>query len=512
MHSPESQRNVLSEALRAGDPAKVKGLINAGAKIKYRDENGYDALIDAVHGRDVVRDSRLIELLDLLVKHGVQLSGITNYNESGLRVLSRLGRFDAVQFLLRAGADRSHLQWSPLIESVALGSLADVETLVYSGAPLEARDYWERTAWLIAIQTGDIAKADLLRRHGANVEACGRCGKPPLFYAIENHHCEMLRWLLACGLDPEQTDEFGTTSLITAVEANDLDCVETLLAANVAIDRVHHGSTAIASARSRPVTLGLLAAGADPAELSHEGRRVLVGLPAETTSDFLNVVSAQDFLRARTRRFGTANPELITEPFWDAMIRGGMGAYAANQHFGGESSCGSTPVWCAQRFGQTLTILPDGRAIQIAGEHEDHYDPDFCIYNDVFVHETDGSIRIYGYPETVFPPTDFHSATLVQDWIFILGSLGYGREIISETPIYRLDVRTFQIERVRASGNSPGWIHRHRAKLTSANEIVIEGGEVLTDVNGKRLSVANSRTYFLDLNRMEWRLVHAPGC
>jgi hypothetical protein len=28
-------------------------------------------------------------------------------------------------------------------------------------------------------------------------------------------------------------------------------------------------------------------------------------------------------------------------------------------------------VWCAQRFGQSLSFLPDGRVIQIAGEHED---------------------------------------------------------------------------------------------------------------------------------------------
>ena len=61
----------------------------------------------------------------------------------------------------------------------------------------------------------------------------------------------------------------------------------------------------------------------------------------------------------------------------------------------------------AQRFGQSLTLLPDGPALQFGGEHEDYYDPDFCIYNDVFVHEGDGSITIYGYPESAFPPRVF---------------------------------------------------------------------------------------------------------
>jgi ankyrin repeat protein len=121
MQSSDPNREILSDALRAGDPTKVAAVIEAGAEIKYRDANGYDALIDAVHGRDLQQDSQLIDLLDLLVKHGVALSGVSSYNESGLRVLSRVGRFDAVRFLLNAGADPAHLQWTPLIEAVALG-------------------------------------------------------------------------------------------------------------------------------------------------------------------------------------------------------------------------------------------------------------------------------------------------------------------------------------------------------------------------------------------------------
>ena len=33
------------------------------------------------------------------------------------------------------------------------------------------------------------------------------------------------------------------------------------------------------------------------------------------------------------------------------------------------------------RLGGTRTELSDGRVIWIGGEHEDGYDPDFCIYN-----------------------------------------------------------------------------------------------------------------------------------
>ena len=86
------------------------------------------------------------------------------------------------------------------------------------------------------------------------------------------------------------------------------------------------------------------------------------------------------------------------------------------------------------------------------------YDPDFCIYNDVFVHERDGSIAIYGYPESVFPPTDSHTATLVGDAIYVIGSIGYmGTRRYGETPVYRLDVHTLRMDRLHTTGDSPGW-------------------------------------------------------
>jgi len=67
-------------------------------------------------------------------------------------------------------------------------------------------------------------------------------------------------------------------------------------------------------------------------------------------------------------------------------------------------------------------VLPDGREVLIAGEHEDYYDPDFFIYNDVVVRAPDGKFAIYGYSKEAFPPTDFHTATLLPgqhcaDWL-----------------------------------------------------------------------------------------------
>jgi hypothetical protein len=164
------------------------------------------------------------------------------------------------------------------------------------------------------------------------------------------------------------------------------------------------------------------------------------------------------------------------------------------------------PIWCAQRFGQSLTALPDGRVILIAGEHEDHYDPDFCIYNDVFVHAPDGSIAIFGYPETVFPPTDFHTATLMSEAIVVIGSLGYhGARRPGETPVFRLDLATFRIERLETRGDVPGWIYMHRAEAAGPREIRVRGGTVVTTRDGRETHEANTHTFVLDLDRLTWR-------
>jgi hypothetical protein len=62
-----------------------------------------------------------------------------------------------------------------------------------------------------------------------------------------------------------------------------------------------------------------------------------------------------------------------------------------------------------------------GSVVEIGGEHEDWYDPDFSIYNDVFVYDGRGKIQIYSYPEKEFPPADFHIQCNFKDSISKIG-------------------------------------------------------------------------------------------
>jgi hypothetical protein len=186
------------------------------------------------------------------------------------------------------------------------------------------------------------------------------------------------------------------------------------------------------------------------------------------------------FLKWRTPRFGTANPERMNNPVWEWLVKSKVNAYIASQRLGGPSAMDAGPGWCFDRFGQSLTSLPDGRTVLVGGEHEDYYDPDFYVYNDVVVLNEDGRMDIFGYPKAVFPPTDFHSATLVSNQIVLIGCLGYpeGRRP-SSTPVFILDLITFAVRPVKASGTPPGWIHGHKATLAANGlSILVERGKL----------------------------------
>ncbi|MDB9372166.1 ankyrin repeat domain-containing protein [Nodularia sphaerocarpa] len=504
------KRTVLGLTVQSGNLEKIKFLLDAGADINYQTPNGYDVLIDAMYGRDITKNENLLAIIDLLIKRGAKLTGVSDYGESALIRASRTGRFDAVKILLAAGADPQQLQWTELIYAIVFGSLADVERLIAQGANLSAIDVYGRTPWLFSLQVGDLAKAKLLLPSASNDYEQTNCGRTPLMYAIENNRGEILKWLIEEGFDIEATDQFGTTLLMVAVECDHPECVKILLEAGAKTDIKNScDEKVIQQTNNIEIARMLLAVGEDINDVNDDMLRLLMGV----CKNDIRHISKSQYLAGKHRRFGTKNPELMEVDFWKAMVSTGFSGYQAQCTFKDTNDHQSQPVWCFDRFGKTVTQLPDGKIVVIAGEHEDFYDPDFCIYNDVIVAQGDGDFQIYGYSEDVFPPTDFHSATLVGEYIYIIGCLGYlDQRICDYTPVYRLHCETFAIERVETSGENPGWIHKHTACYEEPNKICISGGEILAIVNQKQQLLANANSYTLDLKNFRWtRVILSDG-
>lgn len=476
---------------------KIRFLIERGVDVNYQSPHGYTLMIWAAY-------ADRMDVIDLLLAAGAPLDGKSSHNESLLSVLSSKGRFAQISKLLDHGADPAPLEWTPLHSAVALGTVEEVKSLLDNGADTEALDYLERTALLLAIHAGDSGKAALLLSRGANRNATGRCAKPPMQYPIDRDDVCMLQWLIDEGFDLNQKNQFDHSPLREAAENSAPRCFRLLVESGA---EWIPGDEDIISNASHPQIVGML----------YERDEDMSILQASVLREFIGLgslnklrISEEEFVRNRTRRFGSANPEHMDVPFWNAMVRCGWSGFNAARQFSIQNLCDferDNPVWCHSRFGMSLTRLPDSRFIQIAGEHEDHYDPDFCIYNDVIIHDGKGSFKILGYPEDVFPPTDFHSATLIEPWIYIIGNLGYRHTQAAygyETPVYRLHLETFSIERVLARGKSPGWIHKHLAKFQDGC-IRVSGGKILTIKEDGRSAILDLEgAYILNLETLEW--------
>ncbi len=231
------------------------------------------------------------------------------------------------------------------------------------------------------------------------------------------------------------------------------------------------------------------------------------------------------FASQKGRRFGAANPERMRVPFWEWMVRqaenhrereergeeheprpGELKRWPGTlrRHFGVDVDHTGGPVWTFDRYGTSRTTLPDGRVACIGGEHEDYYDPDFCIYNDVIILGPDGSVEIFGYPEDAFPPTDFHTATLVGDRIVVIGRLGYqGQRHPGTTPVMELDLGTLRFAPLPSIGDVPGWIFGHEAELVDGR-IIIRGGKVIDPQSVKGEIRRNLDDFAYDLATGDW--------
>lgn len=449
-------------------------------------------------------EADLVFSVKTLLDKGVDPNVITKYGESALRVASNNGRFDVIKLLISRGADESQLGWTDLFHTIAYANINKLKEEMTKDNDLEARDFWDRTPLLFSILVGDTQKTAMLVEAGADVNAVGRCAKPPLFYAIRKDNAAMLGWLLENGFDSEQCDQFSDTPLIVAAEQGATKCVELLIEKGVDIFKENGiPEQAISVASNLDIVKLLVTASADINDVNEEIRAEMLGYNIDENPD----ISAEEYHKGKRRVYGKSNPERAKNPFWQAMVKCGASAYHAASKFEPKRNIfKDEPVWCFERFGKSITPLDDGRFIEIGGEHEDHYDPDFCIYNDVIVHQGNGESEIYIYPRDVFQPTDFHTATLIDGYIYIIGNLGYPEDRrAGYTPVYRLDINTLKIDKVATSGEMPGWISRHKAYYDGETKITIKGGKLIVKKKGKEDYIDNHHVYSLCLNTMEWK-------
>lgn len=484
-----SPRTVLCAAVALwGSVELVQRLLDAGARVDAADPRGWTPLHFAAHG------SANRDVLELLVATGADLGARNNDGHTPLALCCVERRARETKCLLRLGAPLAEIGWTEL----HLGALND--SLPSPRDPtvdLEALDIYGRTALHIAFQHRKQTAINELLDLGANARLPHPHSGPLLRMALPRAARSLIDRLLQLVDVNETSGVFQETALMDTLDGSDL--TRRLLAAGAdpniqnklgetAFQLEYHGNMAV---------LELLRPGSDWSPLKADSRATLLGDPE------LELVAPPDNT-FRWRLYGQHNPTNMTNPWWVSLILNRAAACTANRVFAHEAEGGA--VWCCKRFGQSLTHLDDDRFVEIAGEHEDWYDSNFCIYNDVIVHHPDGLVQVFGYPADVFPPTDFHSATLVDAHIYIIGNLGYGQTRVEGfTPVYRLTLDTWEMEPIPCTGECPGWIYEHEATLVDGC-IHVSGGQGFTrGSESKSAHRDTAGTYSLDLSTRVWQ-------
>ena len=462
-----------------------------------RDEASRSALIREIeHGPG----AGLADRIKVLVAQGADPNEASLLKDVPLAFARDRGLTPIFDLLLELGADPAKIGFDALHQAIRFGTLEDVQKAVKADDPLKAKREMDAPLAL-AVTEGEAKVVEILLDEVQSqgqikhkmVDTC-------LGMAVQEGRTDLVRLFLERGADTHTTLEdltyrYDAEMLALYVEHGaDVTQMGDLVLYH---DDPLTQQDPVGKPKIRPFIDQLLAAGwrvEHLEEFEHAQIRFVTrayDIPAQDRR-------TPGFAEGADTTTGAANPQEVTSAFHLEMARTGVSSFAARKEWGVDVPYGA---WTADRFGQSTTRLPDGRWVQIAGEHEDAYDPDFVIFSDVTIHDGQGGMRVFFYPADIFPPTDFHTATLSDNAIWIIGNTGYmGARQVGETPVFRLDLGDMSIRRVEVAGTPPGWISRHEARLEDGL-IMLSGGCIF---DGQSF-VENPKVFLFDPATQSWK-------
>jgi len=282
----EAARPAIVDAVRGGDRAAIRALIQKKADINAADADGSTALHWAAYHDD-------LETADLLLRAGAKPNVATDLGVTPLWPASENGSTAMVRRLLEAGANPNAALLSgetPVMAAARSGSPAVVELLIARGADVNARGARGQTAlmWAAAQKHPEVVKA--LVAHGADVRARSEVwsevmavpphghldynraiphgGETALMFAARAGDLASARLLAAAGASVDDADAWGVSATTLAAHAGHRDIVAFLLERGADASASRAGFTALHAAimrRDAQMVAALLAHGADAA-------------------------------------------------------------------------------------------------------------------------------------------------------------------------------------------------------------------------------------------------------
>ena len=253
-----SGQTVLCYAIEKGQKKMVELLLANNADVNAQNQYGRTPLYYAIE--DFSHDDNVIEMVELLLNHGVDVNAIV-YDEKKLTPLLMAVKSrekELVELLLKCGANRNAVDingitvfdWAKfdmeiaqllsmnvfsqkeeaLFRAIDLMDLEAVKEALANGADVNVANNSNDIPLVTAERKGHIETIKLLLDHGAKIDAINMYGERILHSAVNNNHIEIVELLLARGADVNAKDRYGSTALHQAASYEHIAIAQLLLA------------------------------------------------------------------------------------------------------------------------------------------------------------------------------------------------------------------------------------------------------------------------------------------
>ena len=207
--------NPLIDAIRNGDRAAVRTLLERGADANAAAPDGTTALHYAIQ-----RDE--VETVDLLIRAGANVTTANRYGIPPLHIAATMGSVAVLEKLLEAGADPKTATpegETALMAAARNGDTASVKLLVARGANVQAAESWKgQTALMWAAAENNAGAVQVLIEAGADLRVRSKGGVfTPFLFAVRAGHVDASRVLLDAGAEINTPMPDGTSPLVLSL-------------------------------------------------------------------------------------------------------------------------------------------------------------------------------------------------------------------------------------------------------------------------------------------------------
>ena len=272
-HISDDGRSALVSAVRQEHADVVKVLIDAGADIERKGDDGRSLL---------VASSANLQIVKMLVKAGAGVRATSNEGNTCLIFATYRGHTETVRYLVglpQVDVNHKNNKGLTALHCAANHNQADaMEVLIDAGADIEAKDDDTGSSPLHLSRGLDVAK--LLVKAGAEVRATDNKGYTCLMCASYEGHTETVRYLVGLkDVDVNHISDDGRSALFSAVRKKHADVVEVLIDAGADIERKGNDGRSpllVASSANLQIVKMLVKAGAGVRATSNEGTTCLI--------------------------------------------------------------------------------------------------------------------------------------------------------------------------------------------------------------------------------------------